>query len=337
MAVTIKDVAKRAGVSLSTVSLVLNNKQNVSEETRLKVNQAIEDLKFHPRRHARGLASKRSGNIGFILTDDHFSRAEPFYTKIFLGTEFEARKFDYYILLTTVSKTFKSGGPVPRFLLEANVDGVIFAGKVALGLVEHVQKLGIPCVLVDYAFKNDGLSCILIDNVQGIRQAITHLIKKGHRKIAFIGGEINHPSINDRLLGYKEALKENHIYVDEALISTDELYTGRNDGFRATERLLERGVEFTALLASNDTMAIGAIQCLRQNGLDVPAQVAVVGFDDIEAGLHVEPHLTTVRVEKEELGAVALRRLMEMIETGRVIYGRTLIPVRLILRGSTND
>jgi len=214
---------------------------------------------------------------------------------------------------------------------------VIFAGKVALGLVEHVQKLGIPCVLVDYTFKSNGLSCVLIDNVQGTRQAIAHLIKKGHRRIAFIGGEINHPSINDRLLGYKEALKEHHIPVDENLISSDEHYTGRNDGFRATERLLERGVAFTALMASNDTMAIGAIQCLRQNGLDVPEHVAVVGFDDIEAVHHVEPHLTTVRVEKEELGAVALRRLMEMIDTGRIIYGKTLIPVHLILRGSTND
>ncbi|HEX9614557.1 MAG TPA: LacI family DNA-binding transcriptional regulator, partial [Bacteroidota bacterium] len=129
---TIKDVARKAGLSLSTVSLVLNEKENVSVETRTKVLKIINELDYHPRRSARGLASKLTGNIGFILTDDHFTQAEPFYTKIFLGTEFEARKHNYYVLLTTVGRTVKESAEVPRFLLEQNVDGVVIAGRIGV-------------------------------------------------------------------------------------------------------------------------------------------------------------------------------------------------------------
>src|SRR5690349_3574720 len=126
---TIHDVAKRAELSISTVSLVLNNKSNVSESTREKVLQIIAELGYHPQRSARGLASSLSGNLGFILSEDHFSQAEPFYTKIFLGTEFEARAHNYYILLTTVETAPRADSTPPRFLLEQNVDGVIIAGK----------------------------------------------------------------------------------------------------------------------------------------------------------------------------------------------------------------
>ena len=114
---TIRDVATKAGLSVSTVSLVFNKRANVSEETRRNVQRVIEDLGYHPHRGARGLASNASGNLGFILTDDHFTRAEPFYTKIFLGSELEARNHDYYVLLTTVAPTVKESAVIPRFLL----------------------------------------------------------------------------------------------------------------------------------------------------------------------------------------------------------------------------
>lgn len=147
---SIEDVAHIAGLSVSTVSLVINNRGNVSPLTRQKVLEVVERLSYHPMRSARGLASKTSGNLGFILTENHFSQAEPFYTKIFLGTEFESRNHDYYILLTTVPKTFGSGRQIPRFLLERNVDGVIVAGKVNAKLIDYIDSIGIPIVLVDF-------------------------------------------------------------------------------------------------------------------------------------------------------------------------------------------
>lgn len=335
MSATIKDVAKRAGVSLSTVSLVINQKSHVRPETRKRVEDAIAVLNYHPRRNARGLASKKTHNIGFILTDDHFSQAEPFYTKIFLGSECEARKYDYYILLTTVEKSFREGSYVPRFLLEKNVDGVILAGKVPIKLVDFVRELKLPLVLVDYFTRTNTISTVLIDNYHGARLAVEHLIKKGHRKIAFVGGEANHPSINERLRGYKAILKEHNIRIAEKLISHFESYTGVNDGYRATCKLLDAGIFFSAIFASNDTMAVGAMRCLRERNLIIPRDVSIIGFDDIEVCLHVEPRLSTIRVFKEELGAMAVRRIVEKIENEQMMVNQTLVPVQLVLREST--
>ena len=337
MTPTIKDVAAKAGVSLSTVSLVLNNKKNVSERTRLIVLQAIKALNFHPRRIARGLASKKTGNIGFILTEDHFSRHEPFYTKIFLGTEMEARKYHYNILLTTVSKTFRKDQDIPRFLLENNVDGVIMAGWVPQSLVEIVRGKKLPFVMVDYFPKSGPASAVLIDNLDGAMQAVNHLIQKHHRNIAFIGGDMEHPSLIDRFEGYKKALQNAGLSFNPDLVVTDESYTAVENGYNAMCRLLSRGVAFSAVFSGNDALAHGCLRCLREHGLSTPDHVAVVGFDDIESDMIVEPHLTTVRVEKEELGAVAMRRLAEVIEKGENGFQKTFLPVQLIVRRSTGE
>ncbi|MCB0748701.1 MAG: LacI family DNA-binding transcriptional regulator, partial [Ignavibacteriae bacterium] len=150
MKTTIKDVAKHAGVSIATVSLVINNNTRISSETKRKVLRSIKTLNYHPSRSARDLVSKKTGNIGFLLTDDHFLRTEPFYTKIFLGTEFEARDGEYYVLLSTVNSNFTDKDPLPRFVLEKSVDGIIIAGKVPQNLIDRISSLEIPIVFVDY-------------------------------------------------------------------------------------------------------------------------------------------------------------------------------------------
>ncbi|MFQ5651099.1 MAG: LacI family DNA-binding transcriptional regulator [bacterium] len=335
MASTIKDVAHKAGVSLSTVSLVLNNKPNVSQETRKKVEDAIAELNYHPRRNARGLASKKTHNIGFILTEDHFSNAEPFYTKVFLGTEFEARKYDYYILLTIVQKSFRESSQVPRFLLERNVDGIVLAGKVPAGLVDYVQRMELPLVLVDYFTSPDRCSRVLIDNFQGARLAVEHFISNGHRQIAFIGGEINHPSISERLRGYQETLTSHGLQISDRLISSKEPLTGVENGYEATRTLLAGGACFTAIFASNDTVAIGAMRYLREKRFRVPQDVSIIGFDDIDMCLQVEPRLSTIKVFKEDLGAIAVRRLVEMIDNKKMTVDQVLVPTELVLREST--
>lgn len=332
---TIKDVAEKAKVSEATVSLVLNNKNNVREETRQRVLRAIQQLNYHPRHVARGLASRKSGNIGFILTDDHFSRAEPFYTKIFLGTEFESRKYKYYILLTTIPRAFHVETDLPRFLRDRNVDGVLLAGHVPTALSEHILKLKMPHVFIDFSPRHKQGNVVMMDNLLGATLAVRHLIDLGHRRIAFIGGDITHPSIAKRLEGYKQALLEAQLPVADDWVETVESHTASDDGFHATEKLITRGAQFTALFAANDAMAIGAVQCLKKHGREIPAEVSIVGFDDIEAGTHTQPPLTTIRVDKEELGAVALRRLVEMIETKKELPGKVFTPVELVVRQST--
>ena len=147
---TIKDVAKKAGVSVATVSLVINKNNRISDETHRKVNRAIKELNYHPSRYARGLVTKHTANVGFILTSDHFVRTEPFYTQIFLGAEFEAHNQDFYVLLTTVDGNYKSGSKMPRFVLERNADAIIIAGKVPQELIDDLNKISIPLVFIDY-------------------------------------------------------------------------------------------------------------------------------------------------------------------------------------------
>ena len=334
MNTTIKDVAKKAGVSLSTVSLVINQKKNISEKTVKKVKKAIEELNYHPQRSARGLASKKSGNIGFILTSDHFSRAEPFYTKIFLGSEFEARNHNYYILLTTVEKKFNKK-QVPRFLLEKNVDSPILAGTVPNGLIGYLRIVKLPHIFIDYLPQKGKISAILIDNIDGANQVVTHLIEKGHRNIAFIAGEITHPSMEERLSGYKQALKIAGIPVNEQLIITNESNTGENDGFNMMSNLYTKNQNFTAVFAANDAMAFGCMRYLKERNLKIPDDIALAGFDDVDLALKKEPALTTVRVNKEDMGALAIKNLAEMISEEKKSIGKILVPVDLIVRNST--
>lgn len=331
---TIRDVARRASLSISTVSLVLNDRPHVTDSTREKVRRAISDLGYRPQPNARNLASRASGNIGFILTEDHFSQIEPFYTKIFLGTEFEARNHNYYILLTTIGTRFRTQTAIPRFLLDRNVDGVIFAGKVHDKFVAYVETLDLPIVLVDYCCKQFRHSCVLIDNFRGAQAAVNHLIGGGHRSIGFIGGDITHPSLETRYRSYRETLQQHDIAFDASLVVVDENDSRIRNGYNAAERLLRRATRPTAIFAANDAMAIGCMRYMNTVGLVAPRDIAIVGFDDIEMGSHIDPRLTTVRVHKEEMGKLAVRRMVEMIKSKTRSVVTIDVPVELVVRDS---
>ena len=332
---TIRDVARLAGLSLSTVSLVINNRGYVSQETRRKVLKVVEELSYHPTRSAKGLASNTSGNIGFIVREDHFSQSEPFYTRIFLGTEIEARNHNYYTLLTTVGNKFNRNTDIPRFLLERNVDGIIIAGKINEKLVDYIDNLGVPVVLVDYELKRNRTSAVLIDNRGGAHAAVLHLLECGHKDIAFIGGDIEHPSIAERFATYKETLEENGILLNESLFVVDEEDTRVNNGLNAIEKIFNGGGKPTAVFAANDAMAIGCVRYAKQMEMRIPGDLAVVGFDDIDISSHVEPPLTTVRVFKEEMGKLAVQRLVDIMSSKTQTVVTTHVPVELVVREST--
>jgi LacI family transcriptional regulator len=336
MNVTIKDVAKKAGVSIATVSFIINESKPTSEETRRKVLKAIKSLDYHPSRPARQLVSKKTGNIGFILTDDHFLRTEPFYTRIFLGTEFEARDGHYYILLTTVKSNFNELDPLPRFALNKSVDGIIVAGKIPTNLLEKLSLLNLPIVFVDFVPPENSYPLVLIDNVHGAILATNHLIQLGHKKIAFIGADIEHPSLNDRLIGYKQALEKAAIPIDDNLIITDTVYPDRQNGYKSAQKLFEKNRDVTAIFSCNDAMALGVMHYLKDNGYKIPEEVSLIGFDDVEADLLLEPSLTTVRVPKIELGAEALRLMVDLLKNKESINKKIVVQVELIVRESTS-
>lgn len=332
---TIKDVAKEAEVSIATVSLVINNHARISPETSARVKKAIKKLKYHPSRSARGLVSQKSGNIGFILTEDHFLRSEPFYTNIFLGAEFEAHKFEYYILLTTIPSTYNPGQKLPRFILEKNVDAVIFAGSIPEQTIKDVKKCNIPIAFIDY-YTSDNCSSVLIDNLNGGRIAANHLLNKKHRNIGFIGGDLRHPSIKERYLGFKTALENAGLKISSNCC-IDEENTTRQNGYNAVKKLLNKNKNLTAIFACNDAMAIGAMQYLKSNNIKVPEDISILGFDDVEAGLMADPPLTTIRVPKVELGIEAIKLINDMIHGNPKSNRKILVPVELIERKTTKE
>lgn len=335
MAVTIKDVAKKAEVSIATVSLVIHNHRRISPETKLKVNRIIQELNYHPSRSARGLVSQKTGNIGFILTDDHFLRSEPFYTRIFLGTEFQAREYEYYVLLTTIPSSFQLGDRLPRFILERNVDGIIIAGRVPLGIVKSLEKYNMPIAFADYYPSENNHHVVLIDNISGGITAAQHLINLNHKKIAFIGGDIEHPSISDRYHGYRNALEKARINFNPDLCITDADYPNRENGYLSAKKLFERKPEVTGIFACNDAMAIGVMQYLKENGYRIPEDISLIGFDDVDADLSLDPPLTTIKVPKTELGIEAMRLMFDMLHTKFTSPKKILVPIELVERKST--
>ena len=332
---TIKDVAKMANVSIATVSLVIHNHKRISKETKQKVLSAIEKLNYYPFRSARGLVSKKTGNVGFILTNDHFLRTEPFYTNIFIGTEFEARENELYVLLTTVDSNFQKNDPLPRFILERNVDGIIIAGKVPSLLIEKLCDYNLPMIFIDYQPVKIKCPSVVVDNVLGGILATNHLIEWGHRNIAFVGGDIDHPSIKDRLKGYNTAINQANIILNPNFIDTQEDYPGRTNGFNSAKRLLSKNNNITAIFACNDAMAVGVIQYLKDTGLKVPEDISVIGFDDVVSGNSIEPMLSTIRVPKMEMGVEAMKLMSAILKDGEKRNKKVLVPVEIIIRNST--
>lgn len=335
MTPTIKDVAKIANVSIATVSLVIHNSDRISSDTRKRVQKVIKELNYYPSRSARDLVLKKTGNIGFILTDDHFLRTEPFYTKIFLGTEFEAHINEYYILLTTISANFQKDDPLPRFVLERSVDGVIIAGKVPTALVDSIKEKELPIVFVDYIPQDGDFSTVMIDNVKGGMVATKHLLDLGHKNIAFVAGDIEHPSINDRLHGYKTALEKAGININPEYIITDENYPARANGYSAAKKLFTNKNDITAVFACNDAMATGVIQYLQGKNIRVPEDISLIGFDDVEVDVLMNPSLTTVRVPKIEIGAEAVRLMVDILKNKNNSTKKIIVPTELIIRSST--
>ena len=332
---TIKDIAKKAKVSTASVSLVIHGHERISQETKRRVQKILKEMNYHPSRSARGLVSNKTGNIGFIVTEDHFLRIEPFYTRIFLGTEFEARENEYYVLLATIPTDLKETDPLPRFILERNVDGVIIAGKVPSSIIRKIKEYKLPIVFVDYYPHDDDYNAVLIDNLNGGIMATEHLINCGHQKIAFIGGDMEHPSIRDRFQGYKTALEKAGILFNPELTKVTQISMSRELGYKTTKEMFEKQRGITAIFASNDAMAMGIMQYLKERGYKVPNDISIIGFDDVEAGISIDPPLTTIKVDKIDLGVKTIQVIADILKNKNKKYYEVIAPVELIVRGST--
>lgn len=333
-------MASHAGASMSTVSMVVNGKGYVSDAKRKEVMHSIRKLGYVPSAPARSLASNRTNNIGFILRESHFTLSEPFYTRIFLGAEFESKNQNYYVLLATVPDDYIRGADTPRLLKERNVDGIIIAGKVNSELLKEVEDSGIPFVLVDYLYKS--YPSITIDNRNASIEAVRYLIGKGYKDIAFLGADKSHPSISERLEGYQLAmLNAGYLDTDDLIFIDEHNSPTLQTGYDLGVKILDGGRKPGAVFCANDALALGLIKYARQKKLKIPEDLAVVGFDDVEGGKFSTPQLTTVRVFKEQIGELALRVLAELLDDNHRTDSRyersshmLTVPAELIIRES---
>ena len=335
MKTTIKEVAEAAQVSTATVSLALNNNKRISNETHNKVLRAAKKLNYYPSRQARALVTNTTGNLGFVLTQNHFLKTEPFYTKIFIGSTFQAQNQDYYIFLNVIDPDFSSEDQLPRFVLERNIDGIIIAGKIPELFLNLLNKHKIPTVFIDYVPNEGKYPTVIIDNIQGGLLATEHLIQLGHTDIAFIGGEIEHPSISDRLIGYKSAFGKHNLKINDKLILADHSETNKVNGYKAGERLFSINQKFSAVFCCNDTMALGFIDYLRERRPAMLNELSIIGFDDIEGDIMSSPSLSTIRVSKIELGVEAIKLVVSAIKKMELTNKKIVFPVELIKREST--
>jgi LacI family transcriptional regulator, galactose operon repressor len=302
-----KDVAAAAGVSVGTVSNVLNRPELVSEATRNRVRQAIATLGFVRNETARQLRAGRSRTIAYVVLDV----ANPFFSDVARGVEDAARVEGVAVYLCNSNQNAAREEEYLERLREQRVQGVLITPIDPTGAwLADLPAQGTPTVLVD-CHATDGAHCsVAVDDVLGGELALTHLIELGHERIAFVGGPASVPQVADRRAGARRALRAAGRRVDSLVeLSTDALNVA--EGRRAGERILAMPDRPTAAFCANDLLALGLLQAMTHGGLDVPGDLAVVGYDDIEFAEAAAVPLTSVRQPREQLGATAARLLFE--------------------------
>jgi len=334
--ITIKDVAKKAGVSITTVSFVLNKRPDVaiSEAVRKRVWEAARVLDYHPSAMAAGLAGKRTRNIGVVNYLDNLVVSNLFYSFVVEGIIQETLARDYNLLFANIASAYTGYQDLPKIVREKNADGVIFLRRVEARMVQDVLSRNIPVVLIDPYIPVKNAMTIDIDNLLGGQAAVEHLVSLGHRNIAFLTADVKRFSLQERLEGYRSGLEKNGIPFRKEWVIESPNFTFHS-AYDTAKEALARNRRLTALFCANDEMAAGALRAAREAGRKVPADLSVVGFDNITLSNYTDPPLTTVNVAKEYMGKLAVTKLIDLIEHRNADARKERVPVELIVRAST--
>ena len=328
---TIRDVAKKAGVSISTASLALNGKPNVSERTRLKVLQAAEELGYHPHVLAKNLADGRTRNLGLItpISLESLFASAGFFSRLIRGMHRAALENGYNLSLHIAESEEEAVDRIRAVVRGRSVDGLLITNPtVTCPYLKDLKRHHIPYVFIGHPLEE--AVYVDNDNVEVSRIGVRHLIKCGHRRIVFLNGPTRFTFCIDRLLGYRAALEEAGIPYEEELVWHSELV--ESAAYEVVYELTTRH-EFTAVFAGSDVQAVGAIRALRARGLEVPRDVAVVCVNNTDLARHFIPSLTTVDLHEYWLGYWAVKRLLQAIEGERTEHP-LLIPGELVVRES---
>jgi LacI family transcriptional regulator len=328
---TIRDVARLSGVSPMTVSRVINDSERVSPETRRRVEQAISELGYVPSRLARGLSRQRTGTLAVIVPDV----ANPFFTAVVRAAEEVARRADYHVILCDTRADLSVEQDVIEELIAHRVEGMVIA-PVSDRSATHLQRLaefGVPFVLIDRTVPGVDCDVVLGDSSGGARQLVEHLVSLGHRRIGFIVESDDVSTARDRRTGYEAALNAAGIAFDPALVA--KAAPDPSGGSAGMGRLLELEERPTAVFTVNNLVALGAIEAVRAAGLEVPDDVALVCFDDIEYASRLYPFLTAMEQPAQTFGTLGTQLLLERIEgRGPDRRHEVVLPGEFIIRKS---
>ncbi len=326
---TIRDVARLANVSITTVSRVLNNSGQVDEDTAERVRNVVATLKYTPHSAARTLASRRMDTIGLLLLDI----GGEFYTPLLRGIETAASQSGFDLLIHSTS-TFLSGKSNHHSLGEHNTDGLlVFIDALDEAELTRLHEIGFPVVLMHQSPppKMD-IPVITIDNRSGSQKTVDHLIEvHGRRRIVFVQGPEGNEDSEQREAGYRQSLKKHDLPFDQALVIRGGF--DANLAYAALKGFLATGIPFDGIVTGDDDNAVGVLQALRENGKKVPEDVSVAGFDDTLFARLLTPPLTTVRAPLGQVGEEAVHQLIHLIR-GEPAAKRIKLPVELVIRQS---
>lgn len=336
--ITIKDIAKISGVSITTVSNVINGKkEKVSQETLDRINKTLKDLNYIPNSSARSLVQNRSKLIGVIIpqTEDHkqLLLQNPFYSEIVSGIETKIREHGYTMILTGVDKN----KDYLDVFIKWSLDGAIIMGIYKEQFYEELKRINIPIVLVDSYINDNYFYKIGIKDELGGYMAAKYLISKGHKKIALVTGSIIKDGVTEkRFLGYKRALEEANIFYNPDNVYEESV--SFEHGYKTGLELSERIGDITAVFATADLIATGVISGFYSSGIKVPEDVSVIGFDDISISKMLIPPMTTVKQDIYAKGQRSVEKLIEAIEgSSNDIKNEELLPLNIIERMSVKE
>jgi len=336
--VSLMDVAKEAMVSVTTVSHVVNNipYARINGDTRKRILEIIEKLGYQPNRIAKSLVTGKTNIIGLAILgfiSPFFSTS--FFSELINGVDNGLEKFNYNLLLFNP----KRGDPdyLYKNTIESGlIDGIILEGNfIDDEFILNLEKEKFPYVLIGRELIQKKINCVTSDYFGGSYCAVNHLIKLGHRIIGFIGGPRLRTMTNiiDRERGYIKALREKGItIVSDLVVNSDNI--SKNTGYELMKKLLNNSIRPTAIIAANDLLAIGAMEAIRQKGLKIPSDVAVIGFDDLPEASIVKPKLTTVRFAMFDMGKNAAELLIKLINKRETSITEKILPTKLIIRES---
>jgi LacI family transcriptional regulator len=325
-----RDVAQKAGVSIKTVSRVVNNQGEIADTTRRRVLKVIKELGYRPNLVARGLVTQRTNTVGLVIPDI----TNPFFPEVARGVQDLAQAKDYNVFICNTDENPQEDLNTLHSLTAQAVDGIIiFSSLVTDENLDTFANSYRPIVTINRRFSHTGVSQVDVDNYRGATLAMEHLIERGHTAIGMLTGLSSSPQEVRRVKGYYDTLAEHNL-----LINKDWIVPGSPtmaDGYQAARKLLTEHPQITALFAYNDLLALGTLRACYDLGRSVPDNCAIVGFDDIQLAAMVTPALTSVHYDKYGLGRQAMARLLEMIDSPEREFPTINVDVELVVREST--